>query len=184
MDTSKLPEARLIFSNLDGTPLYLVFKTDKGWVGAPGLRKGRFLTDEDVKDAIPYVPAPQPQALRIGVDIRFKRVMERTQGERPLWLSVSGNVTLDDDEVVELTEHESVEVGEDPTAEVADFLGARSYGIHDAASDVPSYHFRDGEFQGEIDLSSGTRVWRTQNVFYVLHPDQQYFQLHTRVRNP
>lgn len=55
VSTPKLPEARLILS--DGRPLYLVFKTERGWVGAPGLRKGQVLTDEDVQDGIPYLPA-------------------------------------------------------------------------------------------------------------------------------
>lgn len=182
MDTSKMPEARLILSNLDGTPLYFVFKTDKGWVGAPGLRKGRYLTDEDVKDGIPYVPAPTPQGERIAMDIRFRQLAHVIGTDPTTWVSESGRTAYGDDEVIELTDRESVVAGVDPTSQVADFFGAKSYGIHDAASDSPSYLVREGDFVGSIVLEEGARVWRTENLFHVLQPGQHYFQIVPRVR--
>lgn len=51
-----LPEMRLVMS-FDGTePRYVVFKGHQGWYGVPGLKPGLFLTDDDVKDAIPLMP--------------------------------------------------------------------------------------------------------------------------------
>lgn len=179
----QLPEARLIVSNLDGTPLYFVFKTEKGWVGAPGLRKGQVLTDEDVKDGIPYVPASPSEDERIAMSIHGRYLLERSGIDDLPWVSANGQAHYDDDEVYELTHCESVVAGVDPTSKVADFFGAKDYGIHDAASDSPSYLVRKGDFEGSILLEEGARVWRLENLFHVLQPNQNCFQTIPRVRN-
>lgn len=188
MDTSNLPEARLILS--DGRPLYLVFKTDKGWVGAPGLRKGRYLTDEDVKDGIPYVPASrskvEPVVERIAVSIHAHLVLSHKGQEYAhdlTWHTADQTRWFGDDEVYELTGHDSVQAGVDPTHQVGTFLGAASYGIRDVASHSPYYHFYDGEFGGDLLLESCAKVWRTDNRFWILQPGHTTFQSHPRVRN-
>lgn len=52
-----IPEVRLVMAFDGVTPAYAVIKGPRGWYGAPGLRKGQFLTDADVADAVPLVPA-------------------------------------------------------------------------------------------------------------------------------
>jgi len=54
----KVPEVRLVMAFDGVTPAYAVIKGPHGWYGAPGLRKGQFLTDDDVADAIPLQPGP------------------------------------------------------------------------------------------------------------------------------
>jgi hypothetical protein len=51
-----LHEVRLFVDEDTGRPLYAVIKGEKGWFGAPGLKKGQFLTNSDVRDAIRLVP--------------------------------------------------------------------------------------------------------------------------------
>lgn len=54
-----VPEVRLIATSDDADAVfYAVIKGPHGWYGAPGLRKGQFLTDADVADAIPLQPGP------------------------------------------------------------------------------------------------------------------------------
>lgn len=55
----QIPEVRLIAAGDDTNPVYYaVIKGPNGWYGAPGLRKGQFLTDADVADAVPLQPGP------------------------------------------------------------------------------------------------------------------------------
>lgn len=54
----EIPEVRLFVDGDTGHALYAVIRGSRGWYGAPGLRKGQFLTDDDVKDAIPLQPGP------------------------------------------------------------------------------------------------------------------------------
>lgn len=60
----QVPEVRLFMA--DDTIAYAVVKGPSGWYGMPGLRKGQFLTDEDVRDAIPLQPGPS-----VLVEIEF-----------------------------------------------------------------------------------------------------------------
>ena len=183
MDTSKMPEARLILSGLDGTPLYFVFKTDKGWVGAPGLKKGRYLTDEDVKDGIPYVPAPTPQGERIAMDIRFRQVAHVIGTDPTTWVSESGRTAYGDDEVIELTDREYIEVTADNLSKVIEFFRAEDFQRFDEAGRFVEAELWVRGSVGLVTLSvqPGTRVWRTENLFHVLQPDQHYFQIVPRV---
>lgn len=62
----QVPEVRLVMSFDGETPAFAVIKGPNGWFGMPGLRKGQFLTDDDVKDAIPLQPGPSAV-----VDVRY-----------------------------------------------------------------------------------------------------------------
>lgn len=63
----QVPEVRLFAAGDDANQtFYAVIKGPRGWYGMPGLRKGQFLSDEDVKDAIPLQPGPSAV-----VDISF-----------------------------------------------------------------------------------------------------------------
>lgn len=60
----QVPEVRLFMA--DDTIAYAVIKGPNGWYGMPGLRKGQFLSDEDVKGAIPLQPGPS-----VVADVRY-----------------------------------------------------------------------------------------------------------------
>lgn len=64
----KVPEVRVFVDPDNRVPSYAVVKGPRGWHGAPGLRKGQFLTDADVTGP-EWVPLqPGPSAV---VDVRY-----------------------------------------------------------------------------------------------------------------
>ncbi len=67
-----IPEVRLIM--VDDAYAFTVIKGPHGWYGAPGLRKGKYLTDAEVDgmiDAIPLVPGPSA-VVDISYDLAAK----------------------------------------------------------------------------------------------------------------
>lgn len=83
-----IPEVR-IFVDADSGVAYTVIKGPHGWYGAPGLRKGQFLTDADVADAIPLQPGPA-----VVVDIHYNPAdsdAQHAEGNATYDVDVNGN---------------------------------------------------------------------------------------------
>lgn len=88
----QIPPVRLFVDPDGAVPPYTVIKGPHGWYGFPGMRKGQFLTDDDVSgpEWVPLQPGPSclveigfehettegavPSA-KYGVDINYQRAV-------------------------------------------------------------------------------------------------------------